>query len=150
MQAEGGHVIFDPLAGGASTLHQLDLSDMELGDNGGRKIFEALITGRCKRISSLVLSNNGLADETARVMHQLLQANDTCTLTSLDLSNNLINQQSLSRAIKRNSTLKYLNVRGCGISEEALRDIGDFLLEPECQCKLSQVRCDSFEVASGQ
>ena len=79
-----------------------------------RKIFEALVVGRCKRISSLVLSNNGLADETARVMHQLLQAIDVCTLTSLDLSNNSINQQSLSRAIKRNSTLKYLNVRSGG------------------------------------
>ena len=149
VQAEGGHILFDPLSGGDSTLHMLDLSDMELGDNGGRKIFEALITGKCKRITSLVLSNNGLADETARVMHQLLQANDVCTLTSLDLSNNSINQQSLARAIKRNTTLKYLNIRGCGVSEEALRDIGDFLLEPECACRLSQIRCDSFEVEEG-
>ena len=56
----------------------------------------------------------GLADETARLMHQLLQANDVCSLTSLDLSHNNINQQSLSRAIKRNSTLRFLNVKGCG------------------------------------
>ena len=56
VQAEGGGVIFDPLVGGESTLRVLDLSDMELGDTGGRKIFEALIAGRCKRITSLVLS----------------------------------------------------------------------------------------------
>ena len=55
----------------------------------------------------------------------------------------------LARAIKRNSTLKFLNVRCCGISEEALRDIGDFLLDPDCQCRLSQIRCDSFEVMEG-
>ena len=145
VQAEGGNIIFDPLAGGESSLYQLDLSEMELGDTGGRKVFEALLMGRCKRISSLVLSSNGLADETARVMHQLLQI-ETCTLTSLDLSYNAINQQSLSRAIKRNSTLKFLNVKGCGMSDEALRDIGDFLLEANCACCLSQIRCDMFEI----
>ena len=223
VQAEGGHVLFDPLAGGESSLYQLDLSEMELGDTGGRKvhashsqlpharlihrshsrlihssharrrrlspshlsprllspshlpspplpftpplasspihtsprllspsqIFEALLTGRCRRITSLILSSNGLADETARLMHQLLQANDVCSLTSLDLSHNNINQQSLSRAIKRNSTLKFINVRGCGMTEDALRDIGDLLLDDDCKCALAQIRCDAFEIEEG-
>ena len=123
-----------PLSGGESTLYQLDLSEMELGDTGGRKIFEALLTGRCRRITSLILSSNGLSDETARVMHQLLQNNEVCTLTSLDLSHNIINAGMLSRAIKRNTTLKFLNVKGCGLSEESLSDIGDYLLSDDCKC----------------
>jgi hypothetical protein len=40
----------------------------------------------------------------------------------------------LSRAIKRNTTLKFLNVKGCGLSEESLSDIGDYLLGDDCKC----------------
>ena len=36
----------------------------------------------------------------------------------------------------------------CVSTEDALRDIGDFLLDESCQCQLSQIRCDSFEVAA--
>jgi hypothetical protein len=57
-----------------------------------------------------------------------------CTLTSLDLSHNIINAGMLSRAIKRNTTLKFLNVKGCGLSEESLSDIGDYLLGDDCKC----------------
>ena len=40
-------------------------------------------------------------------------------------------------------------MRGCGISEEALRDIGDFLLDPSCACCLASIRCDAFDVEEG-
>ena len=33
--------------------------------------------------------------------------------------------------------------------EEALRDIGDFLLDPSCQCQPSEIRCDAFDVEKG-
>ena len=146
---EGGN-IFDHLTPSflnpKSRLTALDLSDIQLGDRGGTKLFAALLAGTKSTITKLMLGSNGLRDETGRTMNEVLRT-EGCTLSSLDLSGNQISGILLARALKFAASLTQLDVRGASIDDEGYKTLGGLLLMDDSPCKLAYVQCDQFDLA---
>jgi Ran GTPase-activating protein (RanGAP) involved in mRNA processing and transport len=104
-------------------LRKLNLSVNPVGDKGLQYIAEALTTNTT--LTKLRLSRSGLriTEESGPALTEMLQRNKT--LRALDLSENeAISDNAASfimEGLKKNTTLKTLNLRSCGMTEEGFR-----------------------------
>ena len=127
------------------TLTSLDLSGVSLTDKGGRKLFDAMLTGEFMAIASLSIARNDLRDPKINGLLEVLRMPD-CSLTSLDMSETSMGGAAVMRALKFNTSLNYLNVRGCPMDGDGVGGFGDMLLQSECSCPLKLLSCDDFAV----
>ena len=92
------------------TLHLLDLSYNHLCDGGTRTISDMLSSNRCAALQKLILSKNGVSNEGAGYLADMLRTNRS--IKELHLSSNEIGNrgvEQLANALAyRNKTLKVL------------------------------------------
>ena len=104
-------------------LRRLDLWANQIGDEGLQYIAEALTTNTS--LTELCLQNCGLriTEENGPAVTEMLQQNKTLRLLDLS-SNKAISDNAASfiiEGLKKNTTLKILNLNYCGITREGIR-----------------------------
>ena len=100
---------------------------------------------RYVQLHALSLASNGLKDLKASGLIEVLRMED-CALTSLDVSSNPLNGAMVLRALKFNTSLTYVNVRGTELDDDGVRDFGAMLLTEGFVCPIKTLSCDHFEV----
>ena len=149
--AEGdGEFIFRSLfpATGHSSLHTLYLNNVGLGDAGGKRIFEALGTGLYSRVIALTLDSNELTGVTSGPAMTAYLSLPACSLKHLSLNDNHLDSRLVASCIKGNPSLTNIEFRNNDFSLLQLRAIANFLLAPECQCKLQGIVCNEIQIAT--
>ena len=89
-----------------------------------------------------MLASNKLADASIGLLFVDVLRNESCRLTSLDISNNSISAAVLARAIRLNRSLTALDIRSNPIEDDGLWMMGGLLLEEDCQCQLRSILCE--------
>jgi len=102
-----------------------------------------------ERISALHLSGSGIDSNGLKALTTLL-AMPSCALQSLDLSNTTVDGALLAKALKANSSLASLDVRGVPKMAESYEALGAMLFEPAKVSHLAFLRCDLFELVEGE
>ena len=106
-------------------LRRLSLSDNPIGDKGLQYITEALTTNTTLTELSLYLCGLRSTEENGQALTEMLQRNKT--LRKLDLSwNKAISDNAASfiiEGLKKNTTLKILNLELCDITDENIHMI---------------------------
>ena len=104
-------------------------SGINLGDRGGAKFFETLLSGKCNFLKSLHLGSNKLTDQAVGPLIVEVLRSETCNISTLDLNNNLIGAPVITQAIKYNKSLTSLDITANPqIEDRGLGTIGEFLL----------------------
>jgi len=129
----------------SGSLAAIDLSEVGLTDRGARKLFDAMLTGEYRVLTSLVLAGNTLKDLKNNGLIEMLRAED-CSLTSLDVSSNPLSGAMVMRSLKFNASITYLNVCGTEMDDSGVRDFGALLLQKECAVPIRALSIDHFEV----
>jgi len=110
-----------------STLKTLDISKMQLRDEGIDIISEDLIKYN-RSLTSLTLSSNKITMEGAKSIGKLLS--EGTTLAHLNLSSNELGDEGglvLAQALQYNSGLESLDVAKCGIRDQGLAALAESL-----------------------
>ena len=129
-------------------LHELDLSEIGMSDKGGRKLFDSVVSGEYKALTSLAVGGNELRDPKINGILDMLRM-EGCPLTSLDVSHNpSLSGTAVMRALKFNTSLTSLNVDGTELDDEGVRSFGTMLLQPDCPCPMSCFSCEHFSVVA--
>ena len=104
-------------------LRKLDLQNNLIGDKGIWYIVEALTTNTTLTELSLISCGLRITEENGPALTEMLQRNKTLRLLDLS-SNKAISDNAASfiiEGLKKNTTLKILNLNYCGITREGFR-----------------------------
>jgi Ran GTPase-activating protein (RanGAP) involved in mRNA processing and transport len=108
----------------SSALKRIDLSENDISDEGARYLAEMLDTNM--KLIQLSLSENQIGNDGVKMIADVLSRGNTA-LQDFNLSANTdINDESIGTLIdmiKRNQSLKKLDLRHCDFSEDGEREL---------------------------
>jgi hypothetical protein len=136
-----------------TTLKSIDLSFNQISDLGVWALTQMLLPSRYSSITILYLTKNGITDQGAKYLADILTTNQT--LAELWLSNNQISNygvKSLAQAMAtRNRTLKFLSLSmNPLITDQCIDVLMDMLAKTSTLKKLWMKDCNLNETAKSQ
>ena len=114
---------------------KVDLSDCSLGDAGTRNLMQSI----CRSIDphstvnthlDINLGSNGIHEEGALYIAELLNLNNASIVIGLNLSHNRIGDKGLQTifdALNQNKTLRFLSVTSCDMTDTGVASLADAL-----------------------
>jgi hypothetical protein len=96
-------------------------------------------------ITALHVSSCEIERETMQEMQELL-SKESCSLTSLDVSNTKTDCYALMQVMRGNISLTSLDLRAVPKAGDVFESIGEMLLRGTATCQLCYFRCDAFDL----